>query len=223
MAKKIEKKIRQAEVVKNAPASQAQSKIVQMHEQLERPNVLLGETYKIKTPLSEHALYVTINDIVLNPGTEHELRRPFEIFINSKSMDHFQWIVALTRIISAVFRKGGDVTFLVEELHSVFDPRGGYFKKGGKFMPSLVAEIGDVVELHLRRIGILKDEPMDEHRQKYLAEKRAEVERRAGSPAAAGEGTFPEHAEVCAKCYARAVVYLDNCLTCLNCGESKCG
>src|SRR5690606_18953471 len=125
MTRKIDKRIVGAEVVNKAakeaaPGSQ-ESKIVQMHEKLERPAVLVGETYKIKTPLSEHALYVTINDIVLNPGTEHELRRPFEIFINSKNMDHFQWIVALTRIISAVFRKGGDVTFLVEELKAVFD------------------------------------------------------------------------------------------------------
>jgi hypothetical protein len=85
---------------------------------------------------------VTINDIVLNEGTEHESRRPFEVFINSKNMDHFQWIVALTRIMSAVFRKGGDVTFLVEEMKAVFDPRGGYFKAGGVYMPSIVAEIG---------------------------------------------------------------------------------
>ena len=117
-----------------------------MHEKLERPEMLLGSTYKIKTPLTEHALYVTINDIVLNQGTPHEKRRPFEIFINSKNMDHFQWIVALTRIISAVFRKGGDVTFLVEELRPVFDPRGGYFKKGGNTCRRLVAELGDVIE-----------------------------------------------------------------------------
>ena len=99
----------------------ASSNVIQMHEKLERPEMLIGSTYKIKTPLSEHALYVTINDIVLNPETPYEKRRPFEIFINSKNMDHFQWIVALTRIISAVFRKGGDATFLVEELRSVFD------------------------------------------------------------------------------------------------------
>ena len=91
---------------------------------------------KIKSPLVEHAMYVTINDIVLNAGSEHEQRRPFEIFINSKSMEHFQWIVALTRIMSAVFRKGGDVTFLVEEMKAVFDPKGGYFKAGGVYMPS---------------------------------------------------------------------------------------
>ena len=138
--------------------------------------MLIGSTYKVKTPLSEHALYVTINDIILNHGTEHELRRPFEIFINSKNMDHFQWIVALTRIISAVFRKGGDVTFLVEELRSVFDPRGGYFKKGGKYMPSLVAEIGDAIECHMRMIGLLKDDGLDEHQKKLVAEKRAQFE-----------------------------------------------
>jgi hypothetical protein len=101
------------------------AKVIWMHEKLERPEVLIGSTYKIKTPVSDHAMYVTINDIVLNEGTEHEQRRPFEVFINTKNLDHFQWIVALTRIISAVFRKGGDVTFLVDEMKAVFDPRGG--------------------------------------------------------------------------------------------------
>ena len=90
------------------------AKVIRMHEKLERPEVLIGSTYKVKTPVSDHAMYVTINDIVLNEGTEHEKRRPFEIFINSKNLDHYQWIVALTRIMSAVFRKGGDVVFLVE-------------------------------------------------------------------------------------------------------------
>ena len=127
-----------------------------MHEKLERPEMLIGSTYKIKTPVSDHAMYVTINDIVLNEGTQHEQRRPFEIFINSKNLDHFQWIVALTRIISAVFRKGGDVTFLVDELKAVFDPRGGYWQPGGKFMPSIIAELGYVVEKHLQTIGLLR-------------------------------------------------------------------
>jgi hypothetical protein len=206
------------------PAGEDAAKVVHLHEKLERPEMLVGSTYKIKTPLSEHALYVTINDIILNPGTEHELRRPFEIFINSKNMDHFQWIVALTRIISAVFRKGGDVTFLVEELRSVFDPRGGYFKKGGRYMPSLVAEIGDAIECHLRMIGLLSDEGLDDHRKQLLAEKRAQYEAslQAGD-AAAGEGGFPAGAQLCSKCNTRAAIQMDGCLTCLNCGESKCG
>lgn len=205
------------------PAAEATAKVVQMHEKLERPEMLLGSTYKLKTPLSEHALYVTINDVVLNPGTEHELRRPFEIFINSKNMDHFQWIVALTRIVSAVFRKGGDVTFLVEELRSVFDPRGGYFKKGGKYMPSLVAEIGDAIESHMRMIGLIKDK-LDEHQQRHVQEKRAEFEALtdAGTVGEA-EGNFPATATLCGKCHTKAVVVMDNCLTCLNCGDSKCG
>lgn len=197
--------------------------VVQMHERLERPEMLLGSTYKMKTPLSDHALYVTINDIVLNPGTEHELRRPFEIFINSKNMDHFQWIVALTRIISAVFRKGGDVTFLVEELRSVFDPRGGYFKPGGKFMPSLVAEIGDVLESHMRMIGLLTDDGPDEHQRKLIREKRAEYERKLGQLEQSAPDQFPDNAQLCHRCQTKAVIHLDNCLTCLSCGDSKCG
>jgi len=200
--------------------------VVQMHEKVERPEQLLGSTYKIKTPLSEHALYVTINDIVLNPGTPYEKRRPFEIFINSKNMDHFQWIVALTRIVSAVFRKGGDVTFLVEELRSVFDPTGGYFKRGGKYMPSLVAEIGDAIETHMKMIGMIQDPGLDEHHQKLIDEKRQEFESRQ-SAAAEGDGaadtSFPPEAQICGKCSTKAVVMMDGCMTCLNCGDSKCG
>ncbi|MCG8426626.1 MAG: NrdJb, partial [Chromatiales bacterium] len=179
--------------------------------------------YKITTPLSEHALYVTINDIILNQGTEHEMRRPFEVFINSKNMDHFQWIVALTRIISAVFRKGGDVTFLVEELRSVFDPSGGYFKKGGKYMPSLVAEIGDVIHCHLVMIGMLREEGPDEHQQKLIEEKRSQYENAAKVQDNSNNGSFPEGAQLCKKCNTKAMIQMDGCMTCLNCGDSKCG
>ena len=206
-----------------APPPRPKADVIHMHEKIERPETLLGSTYKIKTPLSDHALYVTINDVVLNAGTEHELRRPFEIFINSKNMEHFQWIVALTRIVSAVFRKGGDVTFLVEELRSVFDPRGGYFKKGGRYMPSLVAEIGDAIEAHMRSIGLIEDEPLDPPGRQMVEEKRARFER----PGAAGieipARQFPDGAQFCSKCQTQAVVRKDGCMTCLNCGESKCG
>jgi len=247
MTVKIEKKIIGYSVADNSPkkalgenselpldataagskAKEGETNVVHMHEKLQRPEMLLGSTYKIKTPLSEHALYVTINDIVLNPGTEYERRRPFEIFINSKNMDHFQWIVALTRIVSAVFRKGGDATFLVEELRSVFDPRGGYFKKGGKYMPSLVAEIGDAIECHMKMIGLIKSDELDECQRKHIAEKRAEYESRNQAPAqpesAADNGEFPADARLCGKCHTKAMIQMDGCLTCLNCGESKCG
>ena len=119
--------------------------INQENESIDRPEILPGSTHKIKTPLSEHALYVTINDIEID-GVRH----PYEIFINSKNMEYFQWIAALTCVISANFRKGGDIAFLAEELKSVHDPKGGYFKKGGVFMPSLVAEIGCTIERHLK-------------------------------------------------------------------------
>jgi hypothetical protein len=239
MSIKIEKQIVDYEVVddkaskgvaeaQQQPAMEERSaaQVIQMHEKVERPETLRGSTYKVKTPLSEHALYLTINDIILNEGTEHELRRPFEIFINSKNMDHFQWIVALTRIISAVFRKGGDVTFLVEELKAVFDPRGGYFKKGGKYMPSLVGEIGDVIETHLKTIGLLKGDELDEHQQKLIAEKRAAFEAAEAAkvaPAVEADSDFPDGATLCAKCQTKAMIQMDGCLTCLNCGESKCG
>ncbi|MGF1615815.1 MAG: NrdJb [Gammaproteobacteria bacterium] len=202
--------------------SSPSTNVIQMHEKLERPEVLLGSTYKIKTPLSEHALYVTINDVLLNAGTPHEQRRPFEIFINSKNMEHFQWIVALTRIISAVFRKGGDITFLVEELRSVFDPRGGYFKTGGRYMPSLVAEIGDAIERHMRMIGLLKSDDLDAAQASLIAEKRAAFDARSGNSERTTEANFPQEARLCLKCHTKAVVQLDGCLVCLNCADSKC-
>ena len=199
------------------------SKVVRMTEEVQRPEFLIGATYKIKTPVSDHAMYVTINDIVLNEGTPYEQRRPFEVFINSKNLDHFQWIVALTRIISAVFRKGGDVTFLVDELKAVFDPRGGYWQAGGKFMPSIIAELGYVIEKHLQMIGLLKKQELDEHAQKLIAEKKAEFEERNKQTDAFSKSHFPEGAQLCAKCSTAAVVMMDGCMTCLNCGDSKCG
>jgi len=260
MAIKIEKKIKGYNVVKPedkaAPAVVSdtkakaaephQAEVIQMHESVERPETLIGSTFKIKSPLFEHALYVTINDIVLNAGTKHEQRRPFEIFINSKNMDHFQWIVALTRILSAVFRKGGDVTFIVEELKAVFDPRGGYFKAGGVYMPSIVAEIGAVIEQHMKNIGLIHDPEMSDSQRALIAEKRAayeaastkknsEVSKSSPSPVGAGEGrgeggdatesngSFPPGATLCHKCNTQALVLMDGCQTCLNCGYSKCG
>ena len=241
MAIKINNKIVGYQVqAESDDESTSADNVIQMHEKLERPEMLLGSTYKIKTPLSDHALYITINDIVLNPDTEHELRRPFEVFINSKNMEHFQWVLALTRIISAVFRKGGDVTFLVEELRSVFDPSGGYFKKGGKFMPSLVAEIGEVIETHMKLIGLIKDEAMDETRKAFLEQKKAQLEEAKSPQPATAEvpnesasstaeevsstsESYPASATLCDKCHTKAVVMMDGCQTCLSCGYSKCG
>jgi hypothetical protein len=199
------------------------SKVVRMTEEVQRPEFLIGATYKIKTPVSDHAMYVTINDIILNEDTPYEQRRPFEVFINSKNLDHFQWIVALTRIISAVFRKGGDVTFLVDELKAVFDPRGGYWQAGGKFMPSIIAELGYVIEKHLQMIGLLKKQELDEHAQKLIAEKKAEFVERTKQTDAFAKSHFPEGAQLCGKCSTAAVVMMDGCMTCLNCGDSKCG
>ena len=226
---KFDKKITKYRVKKpedkapEAKAAPASAKVIRMHEEIQRPEVLIGSTYKIKTPVSDHAMYVTINDIVLNEGTEHEQRRPFEVFINSKNLDHYQWIVALTRIISAVFRKGGDVTFLVDELKAVFDPRGGYWQPGGKFMPSIIAELGHVIEKHLQTIGLLRPPAPDAHQQKFIAQKRAEFEERQRQSDAFSKAHFPDGAQLCSKCSTAAVVMMDGCMTCLNCGDSKCG
>ena len=223
MAIKIDKKIVGygiSEPEKNQSAEEA-SNVFRLGEPLDRPEKITGTTYKVKTPVTDHAFYITINDVVMNEGTPQEHRRPFEIFVNSKNMEHFQWIVALTRVMSAVFRKGGDVTFLVEELESVFDPSGGYYKKGGKYIPSLVAELGHVVETHLENIGMLKSSEPDQHQKKLIDEKKDEyLKKNQNSLDASG---FPKDAQLCAKCQTKAAILMDGCLTCLNCGESKCG
>ena len=234
MAVKITKKIKGYSVLRTDDKNPAKenlaapvpprAEVIQMHERLERPECLEGSTYKIKSPLFEHALYVTINDIVLNQGTPHEQHRPFEVFINSKNMEHFQWAVALTRIMSAVFRKGGDVTFLVEELKAVFDPRGGYYKAGGVYMPSVVAELGMVIEDHMKRIGLIKTELSPEI-EEFIAKKRAQAHaaEASSSTTPASDASFPASATVCFKCSTKALVLMDGCSTCLNCGYSKCG
>jgi hypothetical protein len=206
MAQKIEKKIVGYQVVdKDSKATEIPVSAQLMHELLPRPNCLTGTTYKVKTPQSEHALYITINDMVLD-GVRH----PYEMFINSKNMEHFQWVLALTRLVSAVWRKGGDSTFLVEELKNVFDPKGGYYKRGGVYMPSLVAEIGTVIEQHLKSIGVIKVE-VDVHQQAFIKAKREEV----------GEEGI-KNAELCTSCNTKSLILMDGCMTCISCGFSKC-
>lgn len=235
-----------AESAKPVPAEQAApaakpaaaaAAVVELHESIARPDVLAGETYKIVSPLSEHALYITFNDIILGDG-EHAHRRPFEVFVNSKNMDNFQWVVALTRVMSAVFRKGGDVTFMVDELRAVFDPRGGYYQPGGVYIPSLVAAIGMVLEKHLQRLGMITAPELSEAQKALIAEKRAKLEEHqhaadaqpapaavveAPVQAAEASGQFPASATLCKKCNVKALAVLDGCATCLNCGYSKCG
>lgn len=225
MATKIDKKIVGYAIRKDEKAvPPAAPERETMHEEIARPDVLRGYTYKIKTPLSDHAMYITINNIVLNENTEHEQEHPFEIFINSKNMEQFQWILALTRVISAVFRKGGDSVFLAQELMQVFDPQGGYFKRGGRFMPSLVAEIGEVLETHMKKIGLLQDEELSDAHKALIAEKRAALESAANADHLdPGASEYPPGAQLCGKCNVVSMVLMDGCMTCLNCGESKCG
>lgn len=166
-------------------------------EKLERPAALQGATYKIKTPMSDYALYVTINDREFNGQL-----RPYELFINSKNMNDFQWVVAFTRIVSAVLRTGGEFLFLVEELKSVVNPNGGYWKKG-VWMPSLVAEIGEVFEEHLRHRGLLASKPT-------VADVKPET-------------TEQPRGAQCPSCGAFALIKTEGCDKCLDCGYSRCG
>ena len=184
-----------------APARVAEGEVVYIAEPLDRPQALEGQTYKLKWPASEHAIYITVNDIVIGGR-----RQPFEVFINSKNMEHFAWTVALTRMISAVFRRGGDVSFVVEELKAVFDPRGGAWM-GGKYVPSILAAIGGVVERHLIEIGFIEGEGMG-----LKSDPQAEVVNLGGAPGPA-----------CPNCGQFGLQMLEGCMTCPSCGHSKCG
>ncbi len=188
---------------KNEP-SETVANLEILSENTKRPMVLSGKTYKLRSPVYEAALYITINDLVLNSGTPQEVKRPFEIFINSKAMESFQWIVSLTRMVSAVFRKGGDVTFIVEELKSVCDPRGGYWKHG-KYVPSIVAEIGMVVEDHLIGLGLIDVGTVE----------KGDVEVMHSPP-------IDKILAKCPKCGAPALARESGCDKCLNCSWSKC-
>ena len=174
--------------------------VIYMSEPLDRPQSLEGQTYKLKWPDSEHAIYLTINDIVLNGH-----RRPFEVFINSKNMEHFAWTVALTRMISAVFRRGGDVSFVVEELKAVFDPRGGAWMNG-KYIPSILAAIGGVIETHMIAIGFLEGEGMG-----LKTDPQAQV-----------VNLDAPRGKACPSCGQYEMRMVEGCMTCASCGHSKC-
>ena len=181
--------------------------VVYMTQPLDRPEALPGQTYKIKWPDSDHAMYITLNDVV-----QDGRRRPFEIFINSKNMEHYAWTLGLTRMISAVFRRGGDVSFVVEELKAVFDPRGGYWMQG-RYIPSLLAAIGDVIEQHLIGIGFIQRDDMPPLTEEKVV---------AVNESPAGGGGQPRMAS-CPKCGAPSLIRQEGCDTCLSCGHSKCG
>tara|TARA_R110000787_G_scaffold63679_11_gene143951 strand:- start:29584 stop:31929 length:2346 start_codon:yes stop_codon:yes gene_type:complete len=184
--------------------------VVRMFQPLDRPGELPGKTYKVRWPESDHALYITLNDIIDDQGR----RRPFEIFINSKNTEHYAWTVALTRMISAVFRRGGDVSFVVEELKAVFDPRGGYWV-GGKYVPSLLAAIGSVIENHMIDTGFIPSPGQVDGGGNRQTQPIA---------SAVGDGTTPARAlRQCPKCGQPALIRQEGCDTCTSCGHSKCG
>ncbi|MEL5878454.1 adenosylcobalamin-dependent ribonucleoside-diphosphate reductase [Cereibacter sphaeroides] len=186
-----------------APAEAPEPKggeVVYLTDPLDRPAALEGATYKVKWPGSEHALYITVNDIVISGH-----RRPFEVFINSKNMEHFAWTVALTRMISAVFRRGGDISFVVEELKAVFDPRGGAWMEG-RYIPSILAAIGGVIERHLIAIGFIEGEGMG-----LKTDPHADVQ------------VLGVKAKACSSCGSYDLRMVEGCMTCASCGFSKCG
>ena len=191
------------EVIANTDAEpmRPHGDVVYMSEPLDRPQALEGATYKLKWPDSEHAIYLTVNDVI-----EGGRRRPFEVFINSKNMEHFAWTVALTRMMSAVFRRGGDVSFVVEELKAVFDPRGGAWV-GGKYIPSILAAIGGVLEQHLIQIGFLEGEGMG-----LKSDPQAEI-----------VSMQQNRGKSCPSCGQYDLRMVEGCMTCGSCGHSKCG
>ncbi|MCF4166733.1 ribonucleoside reductase [Zavarzinia compransoris] len=215
---KKEAKAAEPELPLESPAATARHEdvyeaggIVYMTKPLDRPEVLPGKTYKVRWPESEHALYITVNDVV-----QESRRRPFEVFINSKNMEHYAWTVALTRMISAVFRRGGDVAFVVEELKAVFDPRGGYWMQG-RYVPSLLAAIGEVIEQHMIDIGFIQAQKV-EVPEKFL---NAATSGEASGGGAATGG--PKGARPCPRCGQPSLVRQEGCDACFSCGYSKCG
>jgi len=185
------------------PEADQGADVIYMAEPLDRPQALEGNTYKLKWPDSEHAIYVTINDVIIN---DH--RRPFEVFINSKNMEHFAWTVALTRMISAVFRRGGDVSFVVEELKAVFDPRGGAWVHG-RYIPSILAAIGGVLEQHMIAIGFLEGEGMGLKEDPKAGQQVVNLNENRG--------------KACPSCGQFDMQMVEGCMTCRSCGHSKCG
>ena len=190
-----------SETTEKTPEADQGADVIYMSEPLDRPQALEGNTYKLKWPDSEHAIYLTVNDIIINGH-----RRPFEVFINSKNMEHFAWTVALTRMISAVFRRGGDVSFVVEELKAVFDPRGGAWM-GGKYIPSILAAIGGVIERHMISIGFIEGEGMG-----LKTDPQANV-----------VGFDTPRGKACPSCGQYEMRMVEGCMTCASCGHSKCG
>jgi ribonucleoside-diphosphate reductase alpha chain len=184
--------------------------VVYLSDPLDRPAALEGQTYKLKWPGSEHALYITVNDILI---AGH--RRPFEVFINSKNMEHYAWTVALTRMISAVFRRGGDISFVVEELKAVFDPRGGAWMEG-RYIPSILAAIGGVIERHLIAINFIAGEGLG-----LKSDPQAEIVALSSNGGASNGGGAPKSA--CPSCGSYALQMKEGCMTCNDCGHSKCG
>jgi ribonucleoside-diphosphate reductase alpha chain len=188
---------------KSKSEKEIDGEVIYMSEPLERPNTLDGNTYKLRWPDSEHAIYVTINDIIVN-----DQRRPFEVFINSKNMEHFAWTVGLTRMISAVFRRGGDVSFVVDELKAVFDPRGGAWVSG-KYIPSILAAIGGILEEHMVKIGFITNSDETLSHQKDDSSKVEKLKRLKQKS--------------CTSCGQFDLQMIEGCMTCRSCGYSKCG
>ena len=194
------------------PSDPFESGVVYLTQPLDRPESLDGATYKVRWPDSDHAMYITLNDVV-----QDGRRRPFEVFINSKNMEHFAWTVGLTRMISAVFRRGGDVSFVVEELKAVFDPRGGQWM-GGRYVPSLLAAIGEVIERHMINIGFMSAPGRLADPDLESAAQIVKVA--VGDPQ---QGAPDDRFRWCPKCSSPTLIRQENCDTCTSCGYSKCG
>jgi ribonucleoside-diphosphate reductase alpha chain len=208
------------------PSRSATGDVVYMAQPLAREPVLAGFTYKIRWPSSDHAIYVTINDIEMSgPTGGAARRRPFEIFINSKNLEHYAWTVALTRMISAIFRRGGDVTFVVEELKAVFDPQGGQWM-AGRYVPSLLAAIGEVIETHMRRTGFLSDPDRGQSLEEGAAPVRASGFAEAAQAPLAGlpSASAPRPSgRACPRCNNLTLARVEGCWVCDTCGYARCG
>jgi len=170
-----------------------------------RQDVLNAKVYKLKSSFVDYAIYITLSYKLDDNGN----RIPYEIFINSKDLTKSAEYAVLTRLISAVFRRSEDPTFIIEELKSIYDPNGGHFKEG-RYYPSIYAEIGDILEKFFFDIGIMK--------------KKERKEMSEQGPAAPKKDEINLELKICPKCGQKSLKLEGGCMACMNpdCGYSKC-
>jgi ribonucleoside-diphosphate reductase alpha chain len=169
-------------------------------EVMERPRILQGRTYKLKWPQTGDNWYITIT---------HRGGVPFEVFITTKVAAHAEWVQALSILLTAVLRRGGDVKFLITELQGIHSASGGqYITEQRKFRHSQVAAIGGVIEEEFRVLGMFG-----------TTEPEPEVQKAVPPGVTFGQIGEPG---CCPECGARPLVHQEGCEKCQICSYTRC-